>query len=565
MKKILVLMTVITLAVPIWATAPHPGDDYVLPDYYYNVPMIDTSINPLLMRFNYLYEFRQIADFCAFWQLDDADSADHGGMIEAETGELKDIIQTDNTQEAIWVWSRYGELTGDTSRYRENIDKAWFYCENFPAWEEEGDPGQDYYRAHNCAWGIAAESRFRNVYGDNSKGWYRDSCVSYIETHPLSLSSKLNRLVTGWCAGWLYYYTTEFRDGVALDSALAHSHRLLEKINEAPQFHLSDEYWAMSAGTMVWGISNSYFQENMSEGIDWVAENGHYLDTFQVWKPSGRSWDNSWNVGFCNGHGAMYDISGDEKYARHHKWLAHKLLSYDTDDDGGIPATTKDTDTTDMSWVSTYLCMMGLDRLIGEVPDFDAGVLELVDIYDGKQIEVGTVIDLKAVVSNFGLGDMSGVSVELEGLGSGSADLGFLEADTVVLVEGWEVPDSAVLRVTINHADDENDTNDTLTVRLNKAAGIGEDRPESIAGLDVGYASGGDIRISYSLKGAHGYKLSVYSADGRLVRSFDVLSETGSIIWDGRCKDGSQVSAGVYFFNLKTSDGAITRKTTLLE
>ncbi|MBN2380514.1 T9SS type A sorting domain-containing protein [candidate division WOR-3 bacterium] len=565
MKKVLVIVSVMALATAVWATAPYPGHDYVLP-YDYYVPMYDTSINPLLMRFNYLYEFRQIADFCAAWQLDDIDSADHGGMIEAESGELWNVIQTDNTQEAIWVWSRYGELTGDTARYRDNIEKAWFYCENFPAWLEENDYGE-YYRAHNCAWGIAAEERYREVYADDGWTWYRDSCAEFMKVMPSDLGAggKINRFVTGWCAGWLYHHGVKMGDEAAKDSACSFSEKLLVDMEGAEEFRLKDEAWAMSAGTIVWGICNSVFKEDPTRGAEWVAANGQYLDTFQTWISSGRSWDNSWNVGFCNGHGAMYDISGNETYARHHRWLTHKLLSYDTDNDGGIPASTHEADTIDMSWVSTYLCMMGLDRLIGEVPQKDAGVLELVGLYDCAQIEAGSQIDLRAVVSNFGLDALNGISVVIEGdaSGAGTADLEFLEADTVLLVEDWSVPDSALLVVTINHPADEDEANNTLTVRLNKA-GITEVVPVSIAGLDIRYLNGGDIGISYSLKNADRGKLAVYSADGRKVKGFDLETWEGTLVWDKRDKEGIQVSKGVYFIKLTGTGVAVSKKIAIL-
>jgi len=172
----------------LYATAPMRPGGYPRPPR--PVPLAQDTIDPLDLRFNYLYEFAQIAQFCVDWQLDDPDSAEHGGMIEAESGDLWDVIQTDNTQEAIWVWCRYGELTGDTARFRENIEKAWFYCENFPAWKEEGNMGDDYYRDHNCAWGVAAEQRYRAVYGDDSYEWYRDSCADYMMHHPLNILTK---------------------------------------------------------------------------------------------------------------------------------------------------------------------------------------------------------------------------------------------------------------------------------------------------------------------------------------------------------------------------------------
>lgn len=562
MKKLVFITTGLLIATCVYATAPMREGPY--PREIIPYPLFQDTIDPLKLRFNYLYEFAQIAGFCADWQLDDPDSADHGGMIEAESGELWDVIQTDNTQEAIWVWARYGELTGDTARFKENIDKAWYYCNNFPAWEEEGSAGDDYYRNHNCAWGIAAEQRYRAVYEDESWAWYRDSCAEFIKIHPLGMYWDIDRFVKGWCAGWLYTYGVEMDDALARDSACSIAEALLEWIDGmTPQYALTQEKWAMSAGTIVWGISNSAFAEDTLLGKAWIEENGQYLDTFQVWQDIDYySWDNAWNVGYANGHGAMYDISHDPTYARHHRWLTHKLLSYDTDNDGGIMATTQDADTTDMSWVSAYLCMMGLDRLISEVYDYDAGALELVGICDGDQIEPGTRMDIVGVVSNYGRALLSNVKVTLSGDASGSAesDLAILGMDTITLVSDWIISDSAVLTLTTSHPQDEHPANDTLIVRLNKAAGIKEEpRHSPTLSLEVASLTNSTCRISYALpEGNHG-ELALYNILGAKVKRENLNTSNGIVMWNL-----SGLPAGVYFVQLVAGKDSITSRLVCL-
>lgn len=552
MKKITVILGVIAIAGGLLATVPMREGDYPVD---FRVLIQDTT-DPLKLRFNYLYELAQIAQFCAKWQLDDPDSTDHGGMIEAESGPLRPVIQTDNTLEAIWLWCRYGELTGDTGRFRENIDKAWIYCQNFPAWREEGNPGDNYYRDHNSAWGIAAEQRFRSVYSSNSYVWYRDTCVEYIKSHPLSVFTKINRFVNGWCAGWLYRYGVETNDQEALDSACSLADTLLGWIdNMTPQYGLTEEGWAMSSGTIVWGICNSAFQRDSLRGQAWIAENGPYLDTFQAWKNADYySWDNSWNVGFANGHGAMYDISHEGVYARHHRWLTHKLLSYDTDSDGGIMATTQDADTTDMTWVSTYLCMMGLNRLIGEVHGRDAGPLEFIGISDGDQIASGSKVDLVAVVTNYGRSLLSNVNVALSGdaSGSGNSTLDFLGMDTLTLVSDWTVPDSAVLVLTTFHSQDQNLANDTLIVRLNKAlGGIAEEIPfgRDILYLEVSTLSSGVCRAEYDLGKSNKGNIALYDVSGVRIMSEILTTTRGSLDLDV-----GALPTGVYFAWLKVGE-----------
>lgn len=560
MRKIIIIGLIVTSG--LFATAPMREGPY--PGPVKNMLMPDT-VDPLKLRFNYLYEFAQIAGFCADWQLDDADSVDHGGMIEAESGELADVIQTDNTQEAIWVWCRYGELTGDTQRFRDNIEKAWIYCENFPAWEEEGASWDHYYRDHNSAWGIAAEQRYRAVYGDDSYEWYRDSCTRYIMDHPLVIYTRLNRFVTGWCTGWLYIYSQEFGDGEARDTALARGDALIDWVESmTPDFGLREEYWAMSSGTLVWGICNSSLTDDTLRGQEWIAANGPYLDTFQAWKNIDYySWDNSWNVGFANGHWAMYDISADPTYARHHKWLTHKLLSYDTDNDGGIMATTQDADTTDMSWVSAYLCMMGLDHLIGEVFDTDAGALEIIDLHDGDQIETGSTMDLRAVVSNYGRALLSNVQVTLTGDASGSAesDLPFLGMDTITLASDWVVTDSAILVLNVSHPDDENPVNDTYVVRLNKAAvGLTEEKPESSMSLTVTSITGSYCQIHYSIPAGKRGTLKLYDVLGARVRRETVVSSQGTLRWDL-----TDIPRGIYFLHLDACDLQVVSRLVVVK
>ena len=68
-------------------------------------------------------DFNRAALFLTTLQVTDP-GPDFGGMGEAE--HLPDIIQTDNTEEAVWIWSRYYELTGDESIIK-NTEDAWTY------------------------------------------------------------------------------------------------------------------------------------------------------------------------------------------------------------------------------------------------------------------------------------------------------------------------------------------------------------------------------------------------------------------------------------------------------
>ncbi len=566
MKRFVLLVAGFGAISALWATAPVREGQY--PGLPCHPNLAADTTDPTRLRFNYLFEFRQIADFIALWQLDDADSVDDGGMIEAETGPLRPVIQTDNTQEAIWVWSRYGELTGDTARYRKNIDKAWQYCNRFPAWKEESQTGQ-YYPSHNCAWGIAAEERYRRVYGDENWTWYRDSCARFMKvaTPRLNKWAVLDRHVMGWCAGWLYKYGVENDDQEALDTACAVSDSIISWMKwRTPEVVLKEEYWAMSAGTMMWGFCNSTFQSDTARGKQWISENGSYLDTFQVWQNVDYySWDNSWNVAYANGQGAMYDISHDTTYKRHHLWLTNKLLSYDTDNDGGIMATTQDADTIDMCWVTSYLAMMGLDRLIGKVYDKDAGVLELRGIRNGDEIQKGTMIDLEAIVTNYGRDPLNGVQLTLSGSASGSwtTDLGFLESDTIIMKENWTVPDTAVLVISVSHPQDENPANNTLRVGINCLAqeGVEEVAPEATWNptLKVNSINKRGLSVAYSIPAGSQGAISIYDITGSLIVKQPVSAEQRFLNLDV-----SRFSGGVYFVRLESAGKASCQRVIIL-
>ncbi len=109
----------------------------------FNVPPEDAT-------YNHAFEFNQICVFQQPLQCEDL-GVNFGGQREEETGGMYYIIETDNTLEAIQLWSRYAQLTGN-SQYNDEIADAWTYAYTWPAWLESAG----YYSAHNCAWALAA-------------------------------------------------------------------------------------------------------------------------------------------------------------------------------------------------------------------------------------------------------------------------------------------------------------------------------------------------------------------------------------------------------------------------
>lgn len=128
-------------------------------------------------RYNYLERVHLTCEFVRSYQVSDSQSADFGGIIEAE--HMPTTIETDNTQEAIWVWSRWHELTGRDD-YHENIRRAWIYVLAHPAYREHnGNPADIWYSIWNCGLGFMAEAEYRRSYGDSSHLAYTDTCAGF--------------------------------------------------------------------------------------------------------------------------------------------------------------------------------------------------------------------------------------------------------------------------------------------------------------------------------------------------------------------------------------------------
>ncbi|MBD3169265.1 MAG: hypothetical protein GF307_07260, partial [candidate division Zixibacteria bacterium] len=140
---------------------------------------VDYKVQPRSMdALDVMEDYAEAAAFIQSLQYLEPDT-NFGGMMEAE--HLLDIIQTDNTSEAVWIWCRYYELTGD-NQYYQNVLNAWEYINNWPAWREEGgsNPSNGYYRYYVGGWGLLAEMIYRDVYGSDTFRVYADSVADYM-------------------------------------------------------------------------------------------------------------------------------------------------------------------------------------------------------------------------------------------------------------------------------------------------------------------------------------------------------------------------------------------------
>jgi hypothetical protein len=530
--------------------------------------------------FNYVREFGQMVEFLADWQVLDPDSVDYGGMIEAESGYLGDVIQTDNTLEAIWCWSRYREFSG-RNEYDANVAAAWVYCRHFPAWSEEGDPGDDYYRMHNCAWGLTAVLQYEAATGDLSCSGYADTCASYIMGRPLNISGtawqqRLNAFVKGWVAGNLYLYGEARGDAGMMAEAVTQGQDVLDWIDIYPPAYLTYEYWAMSSGTAMWGVCNSVFRDDPAQGQAWLAANAGGMDVWQDWYDiPGYDWDSAWNVAYGNAHFAVWDVTGDPAYWQNGVYDTENLLSLDTDDDGGIVAETMDPVTEDMTWVSCYLVKFGVDRLMGEPPDHDAGILRFAGLTDGQEFELGEPIPVRALATNFGLTDETGVAIHVSGDAGDTTwirDLSFASLETLDYRTAWTpaLPGLYVLNAWTELDGDEDPGNDAVMITLEVGDPTAVPQQE-VARLALAppspnpFADVASFRLD--LPRAAPVRLTIYDVSGRLVASpadDHLPSGHHTLAWDGCDRMGHPAPAGVYFYRLETDHRSLEGKVVKL-
>ncbi|MFC1573260.1 FlgD immunoglobulin-like domain containing protein [Candidatus Eisenbacteria bacterium] len=315
----------------------------------------------MLDRSDYLVVLGRIAQFLSIWQVDDIHDPEFGGIREGE--QLPNIIETDNTSESIWVWSRYYELTGD-NQYHQNVLDALTYSMNHPAYLEEGGsyPTTGYYRMYNCGWATRAELKYRQIYGDNSYQAYGDSCASYIRHNTLDLGggyvyNRINPPVLSWALGNLYFVGVQTGNSEWRQEAVTQAeHKVKAWVEDNPSILYTEE-WAMSGGATMWGLIESYFAEYPDSAMTWVSM---YKDSMDVYSSPG-DFRNAWNGWYALGHHAAGAILNNPQSLGIYATLRDTLISEDGDEDGGIPARHRDGDDADQTWVANYLAFMGLN------------------------------------------------------------------------------------------------------------------------------------------------------------------------------------------------------------
>ncbi|MBZ0267440.1 hypothetical protein K8I85_04745 [bacterium] len=315
-------------------------------------------------RLSTLDDFEAAIWFIASLQVMEVADSSFGGIREAEHD--LDTIQTDNTSESIWMYSRYYELTGDPA-ILPHLAASWDYVNTYPAYNEEGDSSifAGYYRYYNCGWAVRAGMKYEQVFGDLTHKTYVDSCADYLADHNLQLTGvgglydEVNPPVVAWGGRNLYAYAVAEGDSAWRDAGWRRGRRAKNWV-DANATILGHERWAMSGGAVMWGVLGSYFEEFPDEEAVWLATHTAEMDTVA----DAGSFDHAWNGWYALGAKALEESTGDPLWGDRHQALADYLLAFDTDADGGIPANASDTDAMDQTWVTSYLGFMGLHPLI---------------------------------------------------------------------------------------------------------------------------------------------------------------------------------------------------------
>ncbi len=403
-------------------------------------------------------------DFIASLQVEEP-GANFGGMREGEQD--LDIIETDNTQEAVRDWSYYGRLSGDTTRYRDNIDAAWEYILNFPAYDEEGGGNPNYYRVHNCGWGLVATMEYMLTYGDSTYLWYGDSCATYLDTYRLPMQGNdINPLAAGYGAGTLYLYGVWRDNQDWIDAAREIATEVQGWIEENPSRLHAYEAWAMSAGTAMWGVVTALYLDDPVAGEEWIPQ---YADSMDVYSGPGN-WNNSWTVWYGHAWSTIHHILGDQEYLDNSMEVLNFLLEQDEPDrDGGIPAT-ENIYYNDQSWTTAYMVWYTMEPIIAATnSDYDAAIISL-DSHDPDwPLVQGDPAQFTLTVGNSGLYALDTVVVSLS-IGQFTAgdtvNLAFGQYAEATLEPAWtpDLSGDMTLDFVVSHPQDENPANDTLEV-----------------------------------------------------------------------------------------------------
>jgi MYXO-CTERM domain-containing protein len=312
-------------------------------------------------------------------------ACEYGGIIEVQSGPGHAIIESDNTQEAVWIWSWDKQLNGET-QYAPQITNAFQFLSVFPGWlkwEETGDPGPDYYSIYNCGWGVRAVVEYEAAWGDMSHHAYGTMCAEHIATYAKTIAQTgtlINVATASWAASGLWIWGTAENDASMQAQAVAIGTVAKAWIDAQPS-RVSSQTWAVTGAAVYDGVIHSYMEANPSELSAWVQATapklGGWIDESQPVSPEDwtdwRNAHNAWNMlaqfdtGTVLGEGATgpHNATAVSIYG--------KIVAQDTQDNGGIPGSQQlDNSMEDETWITAYFAYFGMRPLLADM-ELDAG------------------------------------------------------------------------------------------------------------------------------------------------------------------------------------------------
>jgi Secretion system C-terminal sorting domain len=389
-----------------------------------------------------------------------------GGQHEGETTTWN-IIQTDNTQEALRDWAHYARVTGDLERYRTNIDAAWEYTLNFPAYLEEGGGNPNYYRVHNCGWALVAAMEYTEAYGENPNyRAYADSCARYLDRWRLNLSGALNPLAAGFGAGALHTFGV-WRDNADWEEGGEEiATGVKEWIEASPNRLNSNETWAMSGGTAMWGVITALFLDDIEAGEEWLPEYLPFMDTYS----GPGNWNNSWTVWYGFAWNRAHQVLGTQETLDNAIEVADYILSEaERDDDAGVPGTEGGNHhLDDQSWTSAYQVWYELEQLIHYQPlGEDPVAVDIVGMPEDWPLIIGVEMPLDAVIANAGLQPAPMVTL--------SCELTFTFPNESSTISDIPVPFGTVVTQSLGSWTPEEEGDATITIDVTSANDVNLD------------------------------------------------------------------------------------------
>lgn len=307
-----------------------------------------------------------------------------GGIIEVESGPGNNIVESDNTQEAVFTWSFHRSLTM-AATYKPQEDNAFEYLATHPGyleWRDGNGTGPNSYSIYNCGWGVRAVLEYEAATGDMSRHAYGDTCAMHIyDNAGVTVNGTLiDAATSGWAAAGLWMWGDATSQATMKAKASAIGGLVKAWIDQTPS-RVASRTWAVTGGAAFYGVMGSYMKDHPAEQASWVAtiapQLAGYVDSSQpVGANDWTDWRNAhsaWNMlAQFTAADAIGGSDGDM-----HRQIAldalTKLVAQDTDNDGAIPGSQQRPATEDQSWITAYLVYFGLRPVLTAADVGDAG------------------------------------------------------------------------------------------------------------------------------------------------------------------------------------------------